>query len=261
MTLPNLAGILDVIAVAAQRGEPLSARLRASGLAGAATVANRLDDGADLPSAFRGLAPVGVLRVLSDALPELERRATLAATAARDAVERRLELLAATAYPLLVALAAAGAFATFLYWSPVRPDGAWLWLAVPPLLVVVAAALVPHLGDRWLDRLPLVAAAERHRRLQRRYERAALAARWRLPEADAQRLLGVDLAPIAAQLGHADAEAHCQRLAAIHAVAARAAQERLGRVIAGCVLGAIGAAVLAVALGMLHGYLALCQAQ
>jgi hypothetical protein len=243
--MSDAARLLDVLAAAAQRGDDLAAALRGSGLPGAATAAARLEQGAALPEAVAGLVPPATAELLGGSIPPLATVATLLADEAWRAAERRRLLWGHLSYPLAAGLIVAiGAVVL----AAVLPAGRWytaqvspVW-AVPPLLAALLLTVAPWLPRDW--HLPGSGWA-RHLDLAARWARAGLAARWRLSEAQAQRLLGVDLAPMAALLGLPDAAAHCRMLAEWHR---RAAWRRLGltaRCAAALLLLAGGGVVLA----------------
>lgn len=243
--MSDAARLLDVIAAAAQRGEDLAAALRACGLPGAAAAAERLQAGASVPQAVTGLLPPATAALLGGALPPLGTVAALLADEAWRALERRRLVCGHVAYPLAAGvLVAVGAvlLARLLppgpYYAPVVAPG---WAVAPAALAALLLA-APWLPRAW--RLP-GAGWVAHLDRAERWARAGLAARWRLSEAQAQQLLGVDLAPFAALLGTPGADEHCRRLAEWHR---RAAWRRLAvtaRAAAAALLLAGGGLVLA----------------
>jgi hypothetical protein len=208
--------LLRVIAEAATRHEDLTEALDASGLPGAAIAAARLRAGADVPTAITGLVPARLAEMLDGGSPPLAVRANLAADASARRDQRRRLIAAHLAYPV-AALAVVATLAIVTH--RITPFRAWYtesvslaWAALPAALAVLLMAS-PWLPDRW--RLP-GSGWIRHLCLADTWARAALAAQWRLTEAEARRLLGVDLEPLGRALGGVDADDHCRRLAQWH---------------------------------------------
>lgn len=243
--MSDAARLLEVMAVAAQRGDDLAASLRDSGLPGAITAAARLEQGATLPEAVVGILPPATAELLGGSIPPLATVATLLADEAWRRAERRRLVWGHLGYPLAASLIV-GLGAVVL--NAVLPAGRWyapqasLAWSVLPALAALLLTVSPWLPRSW--HLPGSGWA-RHLDLAARWARAGLAARWRLTEAQAQRLLGVDLAPMSTLLGLPEAAAHCRMLAEWHR---RAAWRRLGltaRCAAGLLLLAGGGVVLA----------------
>ena len=246
MSLPDAEGLLRVIAATAQAGAPLPPALRASGVAGAGPLADALDAGMDVPTALAGVLPEGLRRLLGGDHPPLDQAALLAAAALRRARSERFDTLVALAQPLAGLLAAVVALVLVAGPLGLRPD--WRWL--PAASAGLAVALLPLaglLGEGMAVRLPWLAGWGLHRRRAWRYERAALVARWRLPE-ERLALFGADLIPLGPVLARPDAEAHCQRLAAWHAACALRARRRL-LLVAALGLHLIAAAIIVAAAG------------
>lgn len=244
MSAPAIALLREIAALAAER-RALPEGLRASGLAGSSQLADALQAGADLPTALAGLVPKAVAAELSRHR-DLALGACLAADEWEAAGERRQALRTAVMDPLLSAAAMVAILFGLHHWLGLRPVGSWWLLALPAPLVVLLAVLP------WPRSWPLgpIAAWRRHAATAGRYARAAVVVRWRLPEAEASRLLGADLAGLGPMLGSPAAEASCQRLRDHHRRAARRASRRLAWIIGSCCyLAAAG-----VALSAMDGY-------
>lgn len=243
--MSTAARLLEVVRDAAERHEDLPAALRASGLPGAAIAADRLAAGATLPAAVAGLVPPRLALLLDGGIPPLATVAALLADEAWREHERRRIVADHIGYPiasLVLVIGLAVAIAVIMprpVWTMRMPPIAW---ALLPALAAAMLAWAPHAPRRW--HIPGSGWA-RHLDLASRWARAALAVRWRLTEADAQRLLGVDLEPLAAVLGTPGAEAHCRLLAGWHQARARRRMALTARLAAGLILATGGALVLA----------------
>jgi len=191
--------------------------------------------------------PPRLASLLAGGTPPLATVATLLADEAwRSATRRRLLVdhlsypLAALAMVVGLAVALALTVPVGLWYAPVASSG---WAALPAALVVLLI-VAPWLPSGW--RLPGSGWA-RHLDLAGRWARAALVVRWRLTEAQAATLLGIDLSGFGAALGATDAEVHCRRLADWHR---DAAARRLGwtaLVLAALILAIGGGVVLGAA--------------
>ncbi|MBA2481820.1 MAG: hypothetical protein H0V44_14240 [Planctomycetes bacterium] len=216
----DVESLLRLIAQIAQRGEPLAPGLRASALPGAERVAGEIERGADLRQALRTIVDPRHLDLLAGFQPTLERSALLAADLMREQRERRALMFDILAYPLLSLVAVAGTSVVVVRAAHLPVSAAWLWLLVPIALMAVCVLLM-----RWTPSapaMPWIFAWSHHIAAASRYRRAALAARWRLPEADIAAWLGADLVALAPMLAATDASEHCQRLSDHHLrVAAR----------------------------------------
>jgi hypothetical protein len=237
---------LRVIAAAASERRPLPPELRARCGALGETLASALERGEDLPTAFAGLLPEELRVALRGPRPPLERSALLAAERLRLERAARLAWFDALAHPALTVVGVTVAMVVVG-----RIGGLGLSL---PWLVAAAAVLVVGGLLTWLARsrglsplLPSLAALGHHARQAERYERAALVARWRLPEAEIAPLLGADLAGLGPVLADAQAELHCRRLAEHHAGAATRARARLAWTLGAVIYVAAGALLLAAA--------------
>jgi len=245
--MSDAARLCEVVRDAAERGDDLVAALTACGLPGAAHAAERLAGGATLPQALAGLLPPRLARLLDGGVPPLATLAALAADEAWRSAERRRLVAGLIAYPL-ASLAVVAVLAVML--ARLSPPGPWyaplasLTLALPPAALAVVLVIAPWTPVRW--RLPGAGWA-RQLDLAGRWARAALAVRWRLTEAQAQRLLGVDLPALGSALGMPGAEAHCRLLYHWHQ---RRAQWRLAVTawtVAALILAAAGGLVLGTA--------------
>lgn len=217
----HLEAVLRRVAELAQRREPLAEGLRASGLPGAAALADDLDAGRDLAAALRERLGERLALLLTGPRPPLEQSALAVAEELRLARERRAILVEACSYPVLT-LVAMCAVAAWLRWGmELEIAASWLWAAPPILLLCAIPMGIPFVPARTAAALPTLCGWRAHARRAERYERAALAARWRLEEAQMERLFGDPLADLAPVLGEPDAEEHCRRLAEHHRDAAR----------------------------------------
>jgi hypothetical protein len=245
-----IEALLATIAAAAERREPLPAALRASGVRWAEAVAARLDAGDDLPTALSGLVSPELAQLLAGPRPPLEHAALLGAATLANQRQGRALVLDLLAWPVVCLIAASAALGTVAGPLGLPLDGRWLWLLIPGLII----GLVPVAGWRFealCHHLPWLCGWALHTRRAWRYERAALAARWRLDETDLDRL-GTDLRQLGPILGRPEAEAHCQRLAQWHRTAATNARQRLGQIGAALLLIMAGALILAAAGGPLQ---------
>lgn len=222
--MSDVARLLEVLRDTALRGDDLVAALRSCGLPGADAAAQRLADGATLPVAVVGLVPPRLSALLAGGIPPLATVAAVLADEAWREAERRRMVADHLAYPVASCLVI-GVLALAIRWG--APAGPWygslasMGWAVPPLLLALMIAAAPWMPHTW----PIPGSAWiRHLDLASRWSRAALAVRWRLTEAQASRLLGVDLMPLSGVLGSPSAEDHCRMLAGWHR---RAAQRRL----------------------------------
>lgn len=226
MILADAEALLRLIAATAAAGAPLPPALRASGLAGADRLAAALDAGADLPAALAGTVPDHLRHLLTGDQPPLDQAALLAAGAIAATRQGRAELLLALAQPIAGLLAAATALALVAGPLGLRPDWRWIPAGAAGMAIALLPLAVDRLEEGLAARLPLLGSWGLHRRRAWRYERAALVARWRLPE-ERLALLGADLIPLGPVLARPDAEEHCRRLAAWHTDGARRAYRRL----------------------------------
>lgn len=253
----NPALLLAVISQAARDHHDLPAALRQSHLAGAASAAAALDRGESLDVALAGIIDPGLACLLAGPCPDLARTALLAQGEWRLRQRQRDSLYQHLAYPVLSALVVLLGAGLFLVLWPYATAWAWLGLALPPILMLALAALLPRLGPAG-ERFPVAGAWQRHDRLSRMYGRAALVARWRLDEAEAHRLLAFDCLPLRAVLARPDASEHCEHLSQHHARRANQLLEVLGRAATVLVFASTGAVLLTLALSELQQYLRLC---
>jgi hypothetical protein len=227
----DLDGILRAVAAAAERREAIAPALRSSGVPGAEAIAERLERGETLPAALAGIASPEVCDLLAGPRPPLAQAALLAAEDLRIRRQRRQLLIDALSYPVTAMIVLLGS-ATWLWLRfDMAPAATWLWLLLPGLALVAAVPVLASLNEGLAVRLGTLTAWNLHARRAARYERAALVARWRLPEAEAVRVLGDELPPVAGVLGHPEAERHCRDLAAYHRTAAGRGARRLALVL------------------------------
>lgn len=242
----QLEVLLRAAGEAAAVQAPLPAALRAHGGPLGPAVATALEGGADLRAALAGLLPPRQLDLLAGERPPLAQAALLVAEdlrLAREARWRWFEILVQPVVSLLAVLAyalVAGA------WS--GSGLALAWVAVAGVgTVLLAGAVAVASRPALAGVLPWLGALALHARQAGRYERAALCARWRLPEAQLAPLLGADLAGLGPVLARADGEAHCRRLADWHRASALRAQARVARVLALLLAVIAGCLILAAA--------------
>lgn len=246
MSTVAVSALLRRVAELCEGREPLPAGLRASALPGADRLADRLDGGASLDQAFAGVIDPRLAAQLVGPRPGLAAIATLAADELELRHYRRELLATMLAYPL-VCIAALGLMAWYLQAGhEIVLEWRWLALGLPGLVIVLLAAIP------WSGAVPLgpLVGWRRHLLASRRYARAAVAARWRIPEADCARLLGGDLAAVAPLLGCHGAEQSCRRLELHHRAASRRASRVLGWVLTAGVTLLAGGLALAAAEGL-----------
>lgn len=236
----GLEELLRTIAAAASERRPLPPAIRDLGTGLARRIADRLDAGADLRTAFDQELPEGLADLLAGPRPGVEESALLAAELLRLRREDRTAAIAQIAHPLFALVAVAGTVGLI---GSLGPSPAAGWLAATACLGVGGLLVALAGSGRLSERLPWLGALRLHARLAGRYERAALAARWKLPEERLAPLLGADLAALAPVLADPGATAHCRRLAGYHRQAAERARRRLwfsvmalGYVAGGCLL-------------------------
>ena len=243
--------LMQTIAQAAQQRLPLPPALRELGTPVALTVAERLDAGATLPVALSDALSPELADLLAGPQPDTASAALLVAEWLRlrqadriAAIERlthpALGLLAVTASAVVVA-----AFGT-------APQSAWL--VATAILGAGSVVLACAANGTWALKLPHLSFAGLHAGLHARlagcYERAALVARWRLPEERLASLLGDDLPRLAPVLAEPSAEIHCRRLAAYHRTAELDARRRLWWMVMALGYFAGGCLLLAAAIPM-----------
>ena len=236
--------VLRIIARAAEQRRPLPEALRTAGGDLAMTLAGRLERGDDLPTAFATLLPEDLRLALHGPRPPLERSALFLAEHLRLRRERLLAWTDIVAHPLLTLLAVAVAVVVIVAIGGLGFAALWL-AAFPAVLALGAGILWLSTNGRLAVVLPSLGAFGHHLRQSDRYQRAALVARWRLPESELVALLGADLAGLGPVLALPQAEVHCQRLATYHAQAQVRAQRRLAWILAGVVYVAAGTLLLA----------------
>jgi len=241
----GIENTLRLIASTAEQRRPLPEALRSAGGELATALAERLERGEDLPTAFATLQPADVRMALLGPRPPLERSALFIAEQLRRKRDRTLVWIDIIAHPLLTLLGAGVAVGVVAHLGGYGFSLVWL-LAFVAVLLVGASILYLSTCGRLAAALPSIGAFGHHLRQSDRYQRAALVARWRLPEADLVALLGADLGGLGAVLAQPQAEAHCQRLASYHGHAQVRAQRRLAWVLAGVVYIAAGTLLLAV---------------
>jgi hypothetical protein len=238
--------LLEAIATAASQRQPLPEALRASRIAGAEALALRLEAGEDLAAACAGLIPPELVQLIAGPRPRLEHAALLGAAILRDRRGARGRLFDLIAWPVVCLGATVAALITVAGPLGLPLDHRW-WPVVIFALVLALAPLLALVSENLAARLPWLCGWHLHAQRAWRYERAALAASWRLDEM-ALDLLGTDLRRLGPVLARPDAEIHCRRLAAWHRQAGERAQRRLGLVLATALL-VMGGALLLTAAG------------
>jgi hypothetical protein len=259
-TARQVEQLLRAAAEAAAARAPLPPVLRLRCGALGATVAERLEAGADVRQALAGALPAATLDLLAGPRPGLAQAALLVAEDLRLQRERGQlwrDVLVRPAISLGVVLA----YALLVAWQRGAGLGAaglaWGWLAVALGATAVLIATVWIAGRPAAHRhLPWLGSLAHHARQAERYERAGLCADWRLPEAGLIPWLGADLSGLGSVLARADAAGHCRRLADWHRAAARRAQQVLGQILAFQMALIAGALLLAAAAPAWQGVLA-----
>jgi hypothetical protein len=247
--LSRVEAILRVVATAAARHEPLPAALADLATPEAHLVAQRLNAGNDLPTAVQTLLPAEQRALLAGPRPPL---ATVALLAADELAERRAVRAGwfdQLAHPLLSLLLVTSVAVIVTPRFGLTLAYGWICAAMS---VAMLAVLLAYAATRQRS-----GGHGLHRQLAQRWERAAVAARWGLPEAQLATWFGTEVAQIGRVLSRPDAEGHCRRLAAWHRETAVRTQRRLAMGIALLVLLAGAAMVLATAvpaIGALDGF-------
>jgi hypothetical protein len=257
----GIEALLRVVAETAAARRPLQDALRERCGALGAEIAARIDRGEDLPSALQRHLGADLCAILAGPRPSLEDAALFAAE--RLQLERRVrhERLDALLHPVLTAILVAAAAAAALAAAHLRIPWPCVALAGAPLAAAAVLAVLTARPERGAA-LPALKRFAFHLRMSLRYERAALVARWRLPDAQLERLLGEDIAELTPFLSHPEAAEDALRLAAFHRQAAVRCRRRLSALTGGLVYLAGGAVVLAAAsasVGTLLGALSACN--
>ena len=244
--MSGLEDLLQVIATAASERRPLPEALRASGLAGAQPLADALATHGDLRRALADRLDPRHLDLLAGPRPPLEQSALLVAHDLRRRRETRAAWIMALAQPLATVAAMVAALVVIGRHEALAIGGAG-WLAAIPGLFCLVLPLAGLLSERVARLLPWLCGWKHHARRADRFSRAALAARWRLPEAGLVTLLGADVLALGPVLASPGAENHCRRLADYHRERAAACTRRATLMAStGCLL--IAGAILLTAL-------------
>lgn len=232
--------LLGVIARAAAVHQPLPPALRELATPAALAVAERLERGETLPAAMTGALDPALSDLLAGPRPATAEAALLVSEWLRMRRADRIAAITRLTHPLC-GLAMVGLAILVVGHAGAAPHAGWL--AAGGVLLAGAVLLAVNARPGAAGRLPRLAASALHARLAGCYERAALVARWRLPEERLAPLLGDDLARLAPVLADPEAEGHCRRLAAYHREAERRARARLwwavmalGYLAGGCLL-------------------------
>jgi hypothetical protein len=240
--------LLRVIAATAAERLPLPPALRELDHPLARSVADRLERGETLPVALSGALGPELADLLAGPRPGTAEAALLVAEWLRMRRADRVAAIARIAHPLCgLVVMTVGVVLTA--WAGPSPHAGWF--AAAAVLLAGAVLLTSASVTGLARRLPHLAAGALHARLASSYEKAALVARWRLPESGLVPLLGGDLERLAPVLADPGAEVHCRRLAEYHRDAESRARRRLwwavmalGYLAGGCLL--LAAAVPAV---------------
>jgi len=249
--------VLRIIAAAASERRPLSPALREQGSPLALAVADRLDAGSTLPEAFAGSLGPELADLLAGPRPGTAEAALLAADWLRQRRADRVAAVARLIHPLCGLLLVAAAVGVTAWYGSAPQAG---WLAAGGVLFGGAVLLLCAGASGLAARLPHLAAVQLHARLASAYERAALVARWRLPEDRLAPLLGDDLPRLAPLLADPGAEPHCRRLAAYHREAELRSRRRLWWMVMALGYLAGGCLLLAAAVPMVEGWMDLLSA-
>ncbi len=235
-----ITDVLSTIALAASERRPLSPALRELGQPLAVAVADRLDAGDTLPVALQGSLTPELADLLAGPRPDTASAALLISEWLRLQRADRLDALERLTHPLCGLLAIAAMVVVVANVGPAPNAG---WLAAAAIVLSGAIAILIASSTAAAHRWPHIAALARHAQLASRYERAALVARWRLPEAQLAPLLGTDLPRLVAVLADPGAEDHCRQLAIYLRAASHRARRRLwwlimalGYLAGGCLL-------------------------
>ena len=242
--------ILRVIAATAAEHRPLPPALRELGSPLATSVADRLERGEPLPAALSGTLGPELADLLAGPRPGTAEAALLVAEWLRLQRADRVAAIARIVHPLCGLVVVTAGIALVARFGPSPHAG---WLAAGAVLLAGALLLVCSGATR---RLPYLAAGALHARLATAYERAALVARWRLPEASLVPLLGEDLGRLSPVLADPGAEPHCRRLAAYHREAEQRARRRLWWTVMAFGYLAGGCLLLSAAVPMVDGWIA-----
>ena len=246
--------LMRVIAAAAAEHRPLPPALRELNQPLALAVADRLEGGETLPAALSGALGPELADLLAGPRPGTAEAALLVAELLRMRRADRVAAVARITHPLCGLLAVSAGVALVAWAGPSPHAG---WLAASAVLLIGAILLICAATTRLASRLPHLAAGALHARLATAYEKAALVARWRLPEASLAPLLGEDLSRFAPVLADPGAEVHCRRLAEYHRGADLRARRRLWWTVMALGYIAGGCLLLAAAVPLVDGWMAL----
>ncbi|MBA3708773.1 MAG: hypothetical protein H0W83_08150 [Planctomycetes bacterium] len=243
----DIENVLRTIAAAAEERRPLPPELRARCGTLGTRIAEGLDAGQDVATALAGHIPEDLRAALRGPRPPLERSALLAAERLRMERIARLAWLDAIAHPIMTVCGVAIAMLVIVHYTG---HGLAFPALITGLAMLVAGACAMWVAwSRHAVRLvPSLASLGYHVAQAQRFERAALVARWRLPETELLPILGSDWSNLGAVLSHPDAENHCRRLADYHATAAVRSRRHLARILAAIVYVAAGALLVSAAI-------------
>lgn len=217
MSLRELQRIFDRTAEAAQAGEPLPEALDALGGTLAPALAADLRTGTSFADALGNQIPAEIRALLAGPRPDLAESALLASAWVRGRRERRERLTLALLHPLLTVALFAGLLIAARERLTLDLDRMWLLAVALPLAVIPLIGCVPRLASA----IPLLGGWMHAALMSERWQRAGLAAHWRLHDAHAEALVGNAWPLIRPILGRRDAVDHCRRMATLQANRAR----------------------------------------
>ncbi len=240
--------LLRVVAETAAARAPLAPILRERCGALGAGIADALERGEDLPHALQAHLGADLCALLAGPRPSLEDAALLAAERLRLERRMRQERVDALVHPIITLALVACALAAVVVQTHLRVP--WPSLVVSALAIATAVALaIANARSDGRQTLPMARRLAFHLRMASRYERAALVAQWRLPEAQLERLLGGDVADLAPLLSHPEAADDARRLGEHHRAAAARCRRWNYLLIGGLIYVAGGALVVDAASG------------
>ncbi len=246
--------VLRVLAETASARQALAPALRLEGGALGRQIAEALDQGEDLPTAFGQLLPEGLRNLLSGPRPPLEEAALLAAEHIEQQRQLRGEWLESLLHPALTLLLMPVVITIILVQGHL---GLSPWFLLPG--IVLAGSAITLMARRTVETgrsgIDQEDRLRYHERMGWNYERAGLLARWRLSDSQLSKILGPDLESIAPLLAVPQAQEDARNLARFHRHAARRLRQRLSWIFAAILYVACGLLMLSAAVGPVHAVL------